>query len=141
MKVISMIEKTFAASLENIAEVVGFVAETAGEFGVHPKRVMHLELAIEEAVANICSYAYAVPPGEVTVKIEKDREYIRIEISDKGVPFDPLALEEPDIKSELENREVGGLGIFLIRRMLDEVHYSRRGDENILSLAVRYGDK
>jgi len=62
-------------------------------------------------------------------------------MSDTGVPFDPLAMETPDIKSELEKRQVGGLGIFLIRRMLDEVHYSRIGERNILSLAVHYGEK
>jgi len=134
-------ERTFDASLDRIPEVVGFVTETAAGMGVHPKRVMHLELAIEEAVANICSYAYAVPPGEVTVRITKESEFVRIELIDEGIPFDPLALEEPDIKSELENREVGGLGIFLMRRMLDDVHYSHIGSQNILSLAVRYGEK
>jgi len=109
--------------------------------GVHPKRVMHLELAVEEAAVNICSYAYEIPPGEITIRISRETEVVRIELVDVGVPFDPLAADAPDIKSELENREVGGLGIFLIRRVLDEVHYSRSGDRNILSLAVRYGEK
>lgn len=134
------VEKTFAANLETIADMVGFVSETAAAMGVHPKRVMHLELAVEEAVANICSYAYEVPPGEVTIRISRKNEMVRIELSDSGIPFDPLAMEAPDIRTELESREVGGLGIFLIRRMLDEVHYSRNGDRNILTLAVRYGE-
>ncbi len=135
------VEKTFAATMETIPDIVGFVSETATAMGVHPKRVMHLELAVEEAAVNICSYAYEIPPGEVTIRISREAEVVRIELTDVGVPFDPLAADAPDIKSELENREVGGLGIFLIRRMLDEVHYSRSGDRNILSLAVRYGDK
>lgn len=135
------VEKTFAASIETIPDIVGFVSETAAAMGVHPKRVMHLELAVEEAAVNICSYAYEIPPGEVTIRISRETEVVRIELIDVGVPFDPLAADAPDIKSELENREVGGLGIFLIRRMLDEVHYSRSGNRNILSLAVRYGDK
>ena len=135
------VEKTFAASMETIPDIVGFVSETASEMGVHPKRVMHLELAVEEAAVNICSYAYEIPPGEVTIRISRETEVVRIELVDAGVPFDPLAADAPDIRSELENREVGGLGIFLIRRMLDEVHYSRSGDRNILSLAVRYGEK
>jgi serine/threonine-protein kinase RsbW len=134
-------EKTFGATLEAIPEIVGFVADAAAAMGVHPKRVMHLELAVEEAVANICSYAYEVPPGEVTVKITREMDVVRIELIDAGVPFDPLAMEAPDVKSELESREVGGLGIFLLRRVLDEVHYSRNGELNILSLAVRYGEK
>ena len=135
------VEKTFAASMETIPVIVGFVSETASAMGVHPKRVMHLELAVEEAAVNICSYAYEIPPGEVTIRISRETEVVRIELVDAGVPFDPLAADAPDIRSELENREVGGLGIFLIRRMLDEVHYSRSGDRNILSLAVRYGEK
>ena len=135
------VEKTFAASIETIPDIVGFVSETASAMGVHPKRVMHLELAVEEAAVNICSYAYEIPPGEVTIRISRETEVVRIELIDVGVPFDPLAADAPDIKSELENREVGGLGIFLIRRVLDEVHYSRSGDRNILSLAVRYGEK
>ncbi len=135
------VEKTFAASMDTIPDIVGFVSETASAMGVHPKRVMHLELAVEEAAVNICSYAYEIPPGEVTIRISRETEVVRIELVDAGVPFDPLAADAPDIRSELENREVGGLGIFLIRRMLDEVHYSRSGDRNILSLAVRYGEK
>ena len=135
------VEKTFAASMDTIPDIVGFVSETASAMGVHPKLVMHLELAVEEAAVNICSYAYEIPPGEVTIRISRETEVVRIELVDAGVPFDPLAADAPDIRSELENREVGGLGIFLIRRMLDEVHYSRSGDRNILSLAVRYGEK
>ena len=136
-----VVEKIFAASMDTIPDIVGFVSETASAMGVHPKRVMHLELAVEEAAVNICSYAYEIPPGEVTIRISRETEVVRIELVDVGVPFDPLAADAPDIKSELENREVGGLGIFLIRRVLDEVHYSRSGDRNILSLAVRYGEK
>ena len=135
------VEKTFLANLDILPAIVGFVSEHATAMGVHPKRVMHLELAVEEAAVNICSYAYEIPPGEVTIRISRETEVVRIELVDAGVPFDPLAADAPDIRSELENREVGGLGIFLIRRMLDEVHYSRSGDRNILSLAVRYGEK
>ena len=135
------VEKTFLANLETLPAIVGFVSEHAAAMGVHPKRVMHLELAVEEAAVNICSYAYEIPPGEVTVRITPEPGVVRIELVDNGVPFDPLSMDAPDIKSELENREVGGLGIFLIRRMLDEVHYSRRGDQNILSLAVRHDEK
>lgn len=135
------VERTFLANLETLPAIVGFVSERAAAMGVHPKRVMHLELAVEEAAVNICSYAYEIPPGEVTVRITPEPGVVRIELVDNGVPFDPLSMDAPDIKSELENREVGGLGIFLIRRMLDEVHYSRRGDQNILSLAVRHDEK
>lgn len=135
------VERTFEANLTAIPSMMEFVSATAATFGVHPKRIMHLELAVEEATANICSYAYEIPPGEVTIKISREIEMFRIELIDSGVPFDPMAMETPDIKAELENRQVGGLGVFLIRRMLDDVHYSRSGTQNVLSLAVRYGEK
>ncbi len=135
------VERTFVASLETIPAMMEFVSDTAAAFGVHRKRIMHLELAVEEAAANICSYAYEIPPGEVTVKISREIELVRIELIDSGVPFDPMTMETPDLKAELESRQVGGLGVFLIRRMLDDVHYSRCGTKNVLSLAVRYGEK
>ena len=129
-------ERIFTASLENIETIVSFVSECAAELGVHPKRLLHLQLAVEEAVANICSYAYEVPPGEVSVKVAREGKGVRVVVSDNGVPFDPLAMDDPDIRAELENRNVGGLGVFLLRRVLDEVHYNRVDGRNILSLRV-----
>ena len=75
------------------------------------------------------------------MQITREPEMFRIKLLDSGVPFDPMAMETPDLKAELESRQVGGLGVFLIRRMHDDVHYSRSGAQNILSLAVRYGEK
>lgn len=131
-------EQCFVASIENIPQMVAFVADTAAAAGVHPRRVMHLELATEEAVTNICNYAYEVPPGQVWIRISQATGTVRVDFIDDGVPFDPLAADAPDIQSDLEKREIGGLGIFLIRRVLDEVHYSRRDDQNILTLVVKY---
>ena len=129
-------ERIFTASLENIETIVSFVSECAAELGVHPKRSLHLQLAVEEAVANICSYAYEVPPGEVGIRVCREDGGVRVVVSDNGVPFDPLAMDDPDIRAELENRNVGGLGVFLLRRVLDEVHYNRVDGRNILSLRV-----
>ena len=131
-------EKHYTASIENIPARVEFVAEKAEAAGVHPKRVMHLQLATEEAVANICNYAYEVPPGELSIRISPTEHALQIDFIDNGVPFDPLSKEAPDLQSELDKREIGGLGIFLIRRFLDEVHYKRQGDKNILSLVVKH---
>jgi serine/threonine-protein kinase RsbW len=130
-------ERTFIANLENIPPMVAFVAEAAEAAGVHAKRVMQLELATEEAVTNICSYAYEVPPGQVTIVCARDAGTFRVDFVDNGVPFNPLEAAAPDLQAELENRQVGGLGIFLIRRLLDEVHYNRREGRNVLTLAVK----
>ena len=131
-------ESTFIASIDNIPQMVAFVSGAATAAGVHPRRVMHLELATEEAVTNICSYAYEVPPGRLSIRVSRSGDTLRVEFIDNGVPFDPLAADAPDLQADLENREVGGLGIFLIRRLLDEVHYHRRDDQNILSLVIKH---
>ncbi len=131
-------ESTFIASIDNIPQMVAFVSDAATAAGVHPRRVMHLELATEEAVTNICSYAYEVPPGRLSIRVSRSADTLRVEFIDNGVPFDPLAADAPDLQADLENREVGGLGIFLIRRLLDEVHYHRRDDQNILSLVIKH---
>lgn len=133
-----VVENVFTASIDNIPQMVAFVAENAAAIGVHPRRVMHLELATEEAVTNICSYAYEVPPGQVSIRISRSDAAVRVEFIDNGVPFDPLAADAPDLQADLDNREVGGLGIFLIRRLLDEVRYHRRDSQNILSLVIKH---
>jgi serine/threonine-protein kinase RsbW len=131
-------ENVFTASIENIPQMVAFVTENAAAVGVHPRRVIHLELATEEAVTNICSYAYEIPPGQLSIRVSRADDAVRVEFIDNGVPFDPLAADAPDLQADLESREVGGLGIFLIRRLLDEVHYHRRDNHNILSLVIKH---
>ena len=132
----SMVERVFVAKVESIPLVAEFVTEQAEQAGLTAKRLMQLALVIEEAVINICNYAYEVPPGEVTVRIHTGAGRFVMEFEDGGVPFDPLTVAEPDIKLSLEEREAGGLGIFLIRRMTDEVHYRRVNGRNILSVAI-----
>lgn len=131
-----MIERKFTAKVACIPEISAFVTERAEVAGLNPKQIMQLELVVEEAVINICNYAYEVPPGEVTVRAYDDTSKFIVEFEDSGIPFDPLAVIDPDVKAGLDEREVGGLGIFLIRRMTDEVHYRRVGVQNILAVSI-----
>jgi len=133
---LEMNQQEFPANVDKVPVVVEHVSGLAELAGVHPKRIMHLELAVEEAVMNICSYAYETPPGTVTVRVSSENERFMVQLIDEGVPFDPLALEEPDIKAELEDRKIGGLGVLLIRRVMDEVHYERKGLSNILTMVM-----
>lgn len=130
-------ERVFEASVDEIPEAVSFIADRAGAWGLHPQRLMQLELAVEEAVVNICLYAYEVPPGELLVRVEPAADRFVVELVDEGVPFDPLAVQEPDLRSAAEDRPVGGLGIFLVRRVMDEVSYTRDGPRNVLRLVIR----
>ena len=98
-----------------------------------------MDLAVEEIVVNICSYAYQIPPGEITVRLEETEDALAVDFIDNGVPFDPLAVEEPDVARPLQEREQGGLGILLVRRVMDEVHYRREKDRNCLRIVVKEG--
>lgn len=132
----SMAERMFTAKVACIPEITQFVTERAEQAGLNPKQILQLELVVEETVVNICNYAYEVPPGDVTVRVHSDTKKFVIEFEDRGIPFDPLAVVEPELKADLNEQEAGGLGIFLIRRMTDEVHYRRVGEQNILSVSV-----
>ena len=133
----AIIERVFAANLDAIPDVIALIAGEAGAWGLHPQRLMQLELAVEEAVVNICLYAYEVPPGELLVRIEPGAARFVVELIDEGVPFDPLAVQEPDMRAGVEDRAIGGLGIFLVRRVMDEVSYLRDGSRNVLKLVIR----
>ncbi|WP_300521618.1 ATP-binding protein [Aminiphilus sp.] len=128
-------ERTWPATTDALKEVQQFVLENTE--GLPPKRMMHLELAIEEIVVNICTYAYETPPGEFTVRVIDDAVALTVEFEDKGIPFNPLSLEEPDINCPLEERKEGGMGILFVRRIMDEVHYRRDNGVNRLGVVVR----
>ncbi|MFP4481202.1 MAG: ATP-binding protein [Thermovirgaceae bacterium] len=133
-------ERTFDADREKIGEVTAFVATHAEEAAIDARRMPHLELALEEALVNICTYAYKEPPRVVTVRILQDEKRFGVNLADEGIPFDPLeGVPKPDVDAPLEERSQGGLGVLLIRRVMDEVHYRREGGRNILSLVIRRG--
>jgi len=129
-------KKVFPAKVELIPKISEYVSDFAEKAGLHPKQVIHLQVAIDEVVANICHYAYQKPPGEVLVQIESGKGRFAVDFIDEGVPFDPLMVDEPDINADIAHRETGGLGIFLARRVIDEVHYKRDGSKNTFTLVL-----
>jgi serine/threonine-protein kinase RsbW len=125
------------AKVEHLPQWMQFIADCAQEQGLPSKRIREIELALEEVLVNVCQYAYPEAPGEVEVACTVDaQQRFIIEIVDRGLPFDPLSLEAPALTDDLANRQVGGLGVFLIRRLMDEVAYRREDDQNILQLIV-----
>jgi len=134
-------ERIFPARVDQIPEIIEYVSGCAKMAGLHPKQIVHLQVAIDEVMANICQYAYQKPPGEVLVQIVLgETGKFAVSFIDAGIPFDPLTAEEPDIDADIVERNAGGLGIFLVRRIIDEVHYQRDGTKNILTL-VLYASK
>ena len=129
------------AKLENLGRWTGAVSECAREQGFDQKQIGRIELALEEALVNICNYAYPEEPGDVEVNCKEDNGHFFIEIIDSGNPFDMTSLPAPDLSSSIEERKIGGLGIFLIKKMVDEVKYRREGSFNILNLTIKRGEE
>lgn len=128
--------RTFVAETATIPALLAFIEGYTDVMGLHPKRSLRLQLAIEEAVVNICNYAYETPPGELTAMLDLANDRLTIELRDEGIPFDPLAAEAPDLDAALEDRKLGGLGIFLIGKAVDEVRYRRDGSCNVLTMTI-----
>ena len=134
--------KTLAlsATLENLEPFMAHVRSFAMAFGVDVKLLHPLELSLEEVLVNVISYAY---PKEEKGNIEvscswNSREGITIQVVDFGIAFDPLDTPDPDTSLPLEERGIGGLGIFLTKTMMDKVTYERSQGKNILTMGKQY---
>ncbi len=126
------------AKLENLDKLIRFISACARGKGCGEKRLHEIELASEEALVNIISYAYAGKNSgdvEVTCRAESDTAWI-IEFRDWGIPFDPTSYSEPDLHAPITDRKIGGLGIFLIRKMVNEIKYRREEDRNVLTFIL-----
>ena len=128
-----IILKNLPAETEKIVPVVNSIAE---KFTV-PEQVKHdVNLALNEIVTNVISYAYEKADGEneIIVQFFPRKNNIVAKVIDNGKPFDPLNVPSPDITAELENRKIGGLGVLFVKELMDKVEYERKGDKNILTL-------
>lgn len=122
--------------IRQLADIERFVREAADLFGLPEPLVGNLNLVLEEAVSNIIFYAYEGEDKEeeIDLSLRYDKPFLVIQLSDGGCPFDPTARKDPDISLTAEERPIGGLGIFLIKKMMDEVSYRRVENKNILIL-------
>lgn len=128
-----------SAKMENLAPFLEFVRERvlARERGFDEGAADRIELALEEVLVNIINYAYSDGPGSIELRMATpDGRGIIIEIEDRGSPFDPLAAPEADTSASLEDRNIGGLGIFFVRRIMDRVEYRREDGRNILAMTI-----
>ena len=131
----SLDELILPARVENLEEVQAFVAERVGE-DCSLKTQMQLDLAVEEIFVNIASYAYAPGEGEAALRVEVSDEprTVTLTFRDRGVPYDPLAREDPDVNSMAEDRQIGGLGVFLTKQFMDELRYEYKDGQNVLTM-------
>jgi serine/threonine-protein kinase RsbW len=124
------------AKLENLQSFMKQAASYAAELGFMQKRIREIELAVEETIVNICSYAYHDGVGDIELICRDEGCLFIIDIEDYGKPFDILSLPEPDVTVGIMERQVRGLGVLLIKKFMDEVYYHREADKNRLSLIL-----
>jgi serine/threonine-protein kinase RsbW len=134
MRVLSQIK--LPAKIDHFQAFMDFVSSCAGKQGFSRKRISEIELATEEALINIFNYAYEGKGGDAEIVCKLDNNKFILEIVDSGVPFDVLSVENPDITADISRREVGGLGVFLMKKLVDGIQYRYDGDRNILSLII-----
>lgn len=125
---------TRPATLDSVPELIGFVLDQAQACGLPPGRLPGLELAAEEALVNVASYAYGQGAGQMSVECLGQEGVFRLEIEDQGAPFDPTQNRPPDLSLGVEERGVGGLGVFFMKKFMDRVAYRRDGASNVLTL-------
>ncbi|MBP0981999.1 MAG: ATP-binding protein [Oscillospiraceae bacterium] len=131
-----MKELTIEATVENIIPVTEFVDAQLEALGCPITAQMQIDVAIDELFANIANYAYTPDVGPATVRVEVEEDPLAVVITfiDKGIPYDPLAKEDPDITLSAEEREIGGLGIFMVKQTMDEISYEYKDGQNILTI-------
>ena len=134
-----MKELTIAATTDNIETVTAFVNEQLEALNCSMRAQMQIDIAIDELFGNIAHYAYNPEIGSATVRIEVLQEPLAVVITfiDKGVPYDPLSNADPDVTLSADERQIGGLGIYMVKKSMDEISYEYKNGQNILSIKKR----
>ena len=131
-----MKELTLRATVENILTVTAFAEEYLESLDLPLKAIMEINIAIDELFGNIAHYAYNPETGDATVRVEvvEDPMAVVITFIDKGVPYDPLKHADPNTTLSAEEREIGGLGIFMVKKTMDDITYEYKDGQNILTI-------
>ena len=129
-------ELTVDATIENIEKVTEFINAELEALGCSFKAETQIDVAIDELFGNIARYAYNPETGKATVRLEVEENPLSVVITfiDNGRPFNPLEKSDPDITLSAEEREIGGLGIFLVKKTMDLIEYDYRDGQNILKI-------
>ena len=129
-----MKELTVEAKVENIDAVTDFVNATLEEYSCSIKAQTQIDIAIDELFGNIARYAYHPEVGQATVQVEMEENtpVVTVTFRDQGMPYNPLNSQDPDVTLSAEEREIGGLGIYLVKKSMDEVLYEYQDGQNIL---------
>ena len=125
------------SELKNLSVIGDYIAETLNRFSSDSMTINQVKLAVDEACTNIMKHAYSGRTGDISLILELVNGDLICTIKDKGRHFDPSSIPPPDLSSGLDQRKVGGLGIYLIRELMDEVSYSFNQKGNVLTMRKR----
>lgn len=134
-----MKEITVDAMIENMNTVTAFVDDFLDQIACPMKSKIQINIVIDEIFGNICHYAYKDSVGAVTVRVESGNtpKAVFLTFTDNGIPYNPLDTEDPDITSSSEERKIGGLGIYLVKKNMDEMKYEYVNQQNRLWMEKR----
>ena len=134
-------ELTIEARLENLDQVLAFVDGQLEQLDCPPKIQIQIDVAVEEIFVNIASYAYTPSIGSATVRVEAEQDppSVTVTFIDHGVPYNPLEKPDPDVTLSAEERQIGGLGIYMVKKSMDGMEYEYKDGQNILKIRKRLG--
>lgn len=136
-----MCELRVEANIKNLPGVLAFIDEKLEEAGCSMKTQVQIDVAVEEIFVNIASYAYVLKHGIgdalIRVAIRQDPKRVEITFIDSGIPYNPLEKEDPDVTLSVEERRIGGLGIYMVKKSMDGMFYERKEDKNILMITKK----
>ncbi len=133
-----MVEREFPANEASLNDIIAFAEEELEAIGAPPAAMMPLTVAVEEIFVNIAHYAYPGQPGTMKLAIQPEEDGVSLRFTDHGMPFDPLSRRDPDITLSAEERKVGGLGIFMVKKTMDFIRYRFENGQNILTLQKNF---
>lgn len=135
-----MREITLDATIENIQPVTEFVDGLLEESDCPMKAQMQIDVAVDELFGNIANYAYGEGKGKATVSAgySEEEKCFKIVFKDNGMEYNPLKKDDPDVTLSAEDRQIGGLGIFLVKKTMDDISYEYKNGQNVLTITKKY---
>ena len=133
-----MVEREFIAKVDELPNVISFIESELEKFEFSFKIITQFNLVIEELFVNIASYSYKDKENgkcKITIDYDKDKQEVKLSIEDNGIKFNPLEKEDPDTTLSVEDRPIGGLGILLVKKNMDNIEYKYEDNKNILILS------
>ncbi len=131
-----MKELRIKAIIKNLHRVLEFIDAILIKEKCSPDLISQMDIAVEEIFVNVSSYAYSPKDGEITIRVEilRDTNEIQVTFKDDGVPFDPLKHQDPNVDIPIEDRPIGGLGVYMVKMSMDKVEYEYKDGSNVLSI-------